>query len=162
MAVEREYRTRVCRECGMPLNVYGGMCDHEGEPARFLFDNNIRAFRKDYGAVKEGMRILLETRDGDGVKLSEVSPKVQLMVSREECLNPGVYADSHDEENVSRGSPGAPGFGSDRLAHHGMSTHWGLPLQSERASDAITAEQDGRAVTAFPFGLHSRWRPPPS
>ena len=23
--VEREYRTRVCRECGMPLNVYGGM-----------------------------------------------------------------------------------------------------------------------------------------
>ena len=33
VAVEREYRTRVCRECGMPLNVYGGMCDHEGEPA---------------------------------------------------------------------------------------------------------------------------------
>jgi hypothetical protein len=101
VAVEREYRTRVCRECGMPLNIYGGMCDHEGEPARFLFDNNIRAFRKDYGAVKEGMKILLEARDGDGVKLSEVSPKVQLMVSREECMNPGVYADSHDEENVS-------------------------------------------------------------
>ena len=23
--VEREYSMRVCRECGMPLNVYGGM-----------------------------------------------------------------------------------------------------------------------------------------
>ncbi len=83
VAVEREYRTRVCRECGMPLNVYGGMCDHEGEEARFLFENSIRTFRKEYSSVKKGVSLLSGTYGGT-VKLSEMSPEVQLIVSRDE------------------------------------------------------------------------------
>ncbi len=47
VAIEREHRTRMCRECGMPLNVYNSLRDHEGNPAMFLFDNRIRAFRED-------------------------------------------------------------------------------------------------------------------
>ena len=88
MAVEREYRTRVCRECGMPLNVYGGMCDHEGDPASFLFENPIRTFRKDYSTVESGIRLLssgLEKRKK--LRLSEISPDVSLIVSRDEVTS---------------------------------------------------------------------------
>ena len=67
----------------MPLNVYGGMCDHEGEEARFLFENSIRTFRKDYSSVKKGVSLLSGTYGGT-VKLSEMSPEVQLIVSRDE------------------------------------------------------------------------------
>ena len=86
VAVEREYRTRVCRECGMPLNVYGGMCDHEGEPARFLFDNRIMAFRKDYGAVESGLRLLSSGMgEGEKLRLSELSRDISLIVSKDEA-----------------------------------------------------------------------------
>jgi hypothetical protein len=83
--VEREYRTRVCRECGRPLNVYGGLCDHEGEPARFLFENTIRAFCPDIGKVRQAIRSIESEAPGK-TKLSEISPSVQLIVSKEETL----------------------------------------------------------------------------
>ena len=69
----------------MPLNVYGGMCDHEGDPASFLFENPIRTFRKDYSTVESGIRLLssgLEQRKK--LRLSEISPDVSLIVSRDE------------------------------------------------------------------------------
>jgi hypothetical protein len=70
----------------MPLNVYGGMCDHEGEPARFLFDNRIMAFRKDYGAVESGLRLLSSSMgEGEKLRLSEISPAVSLIVSKDEA-----------------------------------------------------------------------------
>ncbi len=60
--VEREYRTRVCRECGRPLNVCGGLYDHKREPARYLFENTIRAFGPTFpGAYTD----VIASGDGD-------------------------------------------------------------------------------------------------
>jgi hypothetical protein len=88
VAVESEYRARVCRNCGKPLNVYNGMCDHEGEPARFLFDNRIRAFRKDCSAVQSGIHMLSSYMGpGKKLKLSEISEAVSLIVSSDEVTS---------------------------------------------------------------------------
>ena len=88
VAVESEYRARVCRNCGKPLNIYNGMCDHEGEPARFLFDNRIRAFRKDYSAVQSGIHMLSSYMGpGKKLKLSEISEAVSLIVSSDEVTS---------------------------------------------------------------------------
>jgi len=88
VAVEREYRTRVCRKCGKSLNVYDGMCDHEGEPARFLFDNRIRAFRNDYSAVQSGIQMLSSYMgSGKKLKFSEISEAVSLIVSSDEVTS---------------------------------------------------------------------------
>ncbi|MBR3477044.1 MAG: hypothetical protein IKH39_07850 [Candidatus Methanomethylophilaceae archaeon] len=100
VAVEREYRTRVCRECGRPLNVYGDMCDHEGEPARFLFDNRITAFRKDYDLVKEGIRQLSSSsKHGIGRRLSKISSEVGLIASKDEVV---AHAPGHDDEKQAQ------------------------------------------------------------
>ena len=98
VAVESEYRTRICRACGRPLNVYGGFCDCEGQPASFLFDNRIRAFRKDYSAVKEGLRLLSSGMGpGKNLRLSEISPVVSLIASTEEVM-PQILGKEYDDE----------------------------------------------------------------
>lgn len=84
VSVEREYRSRVCRECGRPLNVYGGLCDHQGEQARFMFDNTIRSFRVDRDLVKGAIEELRGMSEHGQVNLSEISPKVARIVSRDE------------------------------------------------------------------------------
>ncbi len=72
----------------MPLNVYGGMCDHEGEPARFLFENPIRTFRKDYSIVEGGIRLLSSSLgQRKKLRLSEISPGFSLIVSRDEVTS---------------------------------------------------------------------------
>ena len=84
VSVEREHRSRVCRECGRPLNVYGGLCDHQGEQARFMFENTIRSFREDRDLVKGAIEELRGMSENGQVNLSEISPKVAKIVSRGE------------------------------------------------------------------------------
>lgn len=91
VAVEKEYRTRVCRDCGKPLGVFRGVCDHLGEPSRFLFENTIRSFREDRDLVKGAMEELRGRSENGRVNLSELSPKVAKVVSRDE-IAPGGRA----------------------------------------------------------------------
>ena len=84
VAVEKEYRSRVCRDCGKPLNVYGGMCDHQGEPSRFLYENTFRSFREDRDLVKGAIDELGNLSEDGRVNLAEISPKVSKFVSRDE------------------------------------------------------------------------------
>ncbi|MBE6514515.1 MAG: hypothetical protein E7Z69_05595 [Thermoplasmata archaeon] len=84
VAVEREYRNRVCRACGNPLSVYAGICDGCGEPARYLYDNTIKVFRSDRDFVKRALDELRNADPENMPKLSEISPKVSLMVSKDE------------------------------------------------------------------------------
>lgn len=89
VSVEREYRMRVCRDCGRPLSVYGGMCDHQGEPSRFLFENTIRSFREDRDLVRGAMEELGSMSEKGYVNLSEISQKVARIVSRDEISSVG-------------------------------------------------------------------------
>lgn len=84
VSVEREHRSRVCRECGRPLNVYGGLCDHQGEQARFMFENTIRSFRVDRNLVMDVVEELRGMSGHNRVSLSEISPKVARIISRDE------------------------------------------------------------------------------
>ena len=83
VTVERENRTRVCRECGRPLEVYNGLCSVHGEQASFIFDNTIRAFSKDYDTVKRAIPEI-EAASGSKVSLAELSPSVSMIVSKDE------------------------------------------------------------------------------
>ncbi len=83
----------------MPLNVYGGMCDHEGDPASFLFENNIRAFKKDYSAVISGMQRLNEGLKTN-IKLSSISANVSMIVSKDECSGATVKHDFDSEDEM--------------------------------------------------------------
>ena len=85
VTVERENRTRVCRECGRPLEVYNGLCSVHGEQASFTFDNTIRAFSKDYDIVKRAISEIEATSgSGSKVSLAELSPSVSMIVSKDE------------------------------------------------------------------------------
>lgn len=83
VAVEKENRTRFCRECGRPLNVYSGMCDGHGENATYTFENKIRAFRKDIVTVKRAIPEI-EVSSDSRVVLAELSPDVSMIVSKGE------------------------------------------------------------------------------
>ena len=74
----------MCRECGRPLNVYGGLCDHQGEQARFMFENTIRSFREDMDLVRGAIEELKNMSEHGHLNLSKISPKVARIVSRDE------------------------------------------------------------------------------
>ena len=84
VANEREYRTRLCRECGQPLNIYTGLCDVHGKATTFLYDNRIKAFREDSDDVKAAIDEIREELRSDGLSLGSISGDVALMVARDE------------------------------------------------------------------------------
>ena len=85
VAVEREYRARVCRECGRPLEVCGGACGPRAE-ARYLFDNTIRTFARDYREVRDACDELRPELRSSGKGLGDISKDVALIVSTDETL----------------------------------------------------------------------------
>ena len=85
VAVEREYRARVCRECGRPLEVCGGACGPRAE-ARYLFDNTIRTCALDYDTVRDACDELRPELRRSGKGLGDISKDVALIVSTDETL----------------------------------------------------------------------------
>lgn len=47
----RQYRIRVCRECGKLLRTYDGTDDEQGSYVRYIQDNPVMAFSRDYDRV---------------------------------------------------------------------------------------------------------------
>jgi len=66
------------------LSVFAGICDGCGEPARYLYENTIRAFAGDRDFVRRALDELKNADPGNMPKLSEIAPKVSLMVSKDE------------------------------------------------------------------------------
>ena len=85
VAVERDYRGRVCRDCGQPLVVCRGACGPR-EESRFLFDNTIRAFAKDYREVRDACDELRPELRRSGKGLGDISKDVARIVSTDETL----------------------------------------------------------------------------
>ena len=102
VTVERENRTRVCRECGRPLEVYNGLCSLHGEQSTFVFDNTIRAFNKDYDIVK---RVIpeIEAVSDSKLSLAELSPSVSMIVSKDETRS--IEDRITQVRNISRRMP---------------------------------------------------------
>ena len=85
VAVERDYRGRVCRDCGQPLVVCRGACGPR-EESRFMFDNTIRTFARDYREVRDACDELRPELRSSGKGLGDISKDVALIVSTDETL----------------------------------------------------------------------------
>ncbi len=48
----RQYKIRLCKECGTPLRVYQGMSDLDGDYVRYIQDNPVVCFARNASAVK--------------------------------------------------------------------------------------------------------------
>ncbi len=63
VGVYRQYKIRVCEECGALLRVYDGPCDREGQMVRYIQDNrvivmaeNLQLWRNTFLRYKERMK----------------------------------------------------------------------------------------------------------
>ncbi len=51
--IYRQYKIRLCKECGTPLRVYDGFSDHQGTYVRYIQDNQIVVFKDQLETAKE-------------------------------------------------------------------------------------------------------------
>ncbi len=87
IATETEYRTRYCRICNSPLNVYSGLCDVHGEQSLFLHRNTIKTFSEHYDTVKHAINELKDDLKDSKIKLGTISPDTSLIVSKDEVTS---------------------------------------------------------------------------
>ncbi len=84
VSVEKTLHTRTCRHCGAPLNIYTGLCDLHGDPARYTSINTIRTFKRDAPIVKQAIRWLDPRLRESRTSLGDIAPKTALLVSSDE------------------------------------------------------------------------------
>lgn len=87
VAVEKDRRTRVCKECGAPLNVYTGLCDIHGDPAQYTFENTVRTFKRHHPQVKQALQRLDPELRANRTTIGRIAPKTALIVSSSELLH---------------------------------------------------------------------------
>ena len=105
VAVERDYRGRVCRECGQPLVVCRGACGPR-EESRFLFDNTIRAFAEGYREVRDACDELGPELRSSGKDLGDISKDVALIVSTDETTQQVYSTRTSDTQSDGLGDSG--------------------------------------------------------
>lgn len=84
VTVEKESRTRYCTKCGSPLNVYNGLCDSRGEHSQFVFNNQVRTFRRDASYAKQQFDRLKKALRANGTSLGKLAPSTALLVTTDE------------------------------------------------------------------------------
>ena len=84
VAIEKDRRTRVCRQCGAPLNIYSGLCDIHGDPAQYTFENTIRTFKRHHTQVKQAIEQLQPQLRANRTTIGRITPKTALLVSSDE------------------------------------------------------------------------------
>ena len=68
--IYREYKIRVCKECGCLLRTYDGFSDPEGQYVRYIADHQIVAFRNNADLVRQFfLRYKSQLRDKELTKL---------------------------------------------------------------------------------------------
>ena len=79
--VLREYRIRVCRECGAVLRTYDGFMDPEGSAVRYVADHRVMMFARDADMVRsEYLRYKGRLRDA-GLTVIDFARMIPLAVS---------------------------------------------------------------------------------
>ena len=87
ITVEKEIRTRQCKECGASLNIYTGLCDIHGEQAKYTFENEVKSFKRDAAIVKQAWETLKPDLRKGCTSLAKISPKTAMIVSTDELTN---------------------------------------------------------------------------
>ena len=96
VAVQREYKVRVCKECGALLRTYDGFHDTTGEIVRYIKDSQIIAFRQDVQLVRSQFLLFkAKLRDDSDVTQQWVdfSKESDLVISTSDI---GMDSDSVD------------------------------------------------------------------
>ena len=86
ITIEKEIRTRQCKECGAPLNIYTGLCDIHGEQAKYTFENEVKSFKRDAAIVKQAWEILKPDLKKEHTTLAKIASKTAMIVSTEELI----------------------------------------------------------------------------
>lgn len=85
----RQYKVRVCRECGCLLRTYDGIGDRKGNHVRYIQDNPVFAFAGDVERVRV---VYLQYKDrlrSEGLTIADFAAMVPLAVSTFELGLPG-------------------------------------------------------------------------
>ena len=84
ITIEKEIRTRQCKEYGATLIIYTGLCDLHGEQAKYTFENEVKSFKRDAPIVKQAWETLKPDLRKEHTSIAKIAPKTALIVSTDE------------------------------------------------------------------------------
>lgn len=84
ITIEKEIRTRQCKECGATLNIYSGLCDIHGEQAKYTFENEVKSFKRDAPIVRQAWETLKPDLRKEHTSIAKIASKTALIVSTDE------------------------------------------------------------------------------
>ncbi len=105
----RQYRIRVCKECGTPLRTYNGSEDAQGSYVRYIQDDPVLVFRDDYDQAKEIVKEYGPKYRDAGLTIADLARDSNFAVStlelpsppNNDLVMPGPFAEP-DEYFLSR------------------------------------------------------------
>ncbi len=128
--IVRQYRIRVCKECGTPLRTYDGSDDTEGSYVRYIRDDPVVVFRENYDRAKEVLDEFMPRFREEGLTATDFAKASNFAVSTLELPTPknddlvmsGPFAEPDeyflDRQNVAYG---------EMTAHSAISDGEGVP-----------------------------------
>lgn len=81
MNTYRQYRIRVCRECGSFLRVYNGFGDRVGDYVRYIVDNPIMCFARNAAQVRSFFLRYKASLPEQGMTVADLTRMIPLAVS---------------------------------------------------------------------------------
>ncbi len=81
MGIHRQYKVRVCQECGELLRTYEGAEDSIGNYVRYIQDNPILSFAEHFEQVKTVYLRFKDDLKSEGMTLSDFSSLIPFAVS---------------------------------------------------------------------------------
>ncbi len=86
--IVRQYRIRVCKECGTPLRTYDGSDDTEGSYVRYIQDDPVVVFRENYDRAKEVLDEFMPRFREEGLTATDFAKASNFAVSTLELPTP--------------------------------------------------------------------------
>lgn len=77
----RQYRIRVCKECGELLRTYDGIDDSQGSYVRYIQDNPVMAFSRDYDTVQSSYLGFKDRLRSEGLTIVDFAAMIPFAVS---------------------------------------------------------------------------------
>ncbi len=86
--VDRQYKIRVCKECGTPLRTYDGSEDTEGAYVRYIQDNPVVVFKEDIDRARKVLKDFTPRLKEAGLTVSDFAEMSGFAVSTLELPTP--------------------------------------------------------------------------
>ncbi len=84
----RQYKIRVCKECGTPLRTYDGFSDDTGSPVMYIQDNPVVVFRRNFDRAKQVLKEFLPRFEQAGLTLLDFAKQSNFAVCTLELPTP--------------------------------------------------------------------------